>query len=105
MDSSEQTSWLSNNNITNSSSAPDPPVDPVIDPEVSLITTTIVVLVLLTTCIGNFLQRLNNSYWFSSDSILAIVLGFIAAIPLCGYNVFAAFTDEFDTVKQNFRIF
>jgi hypothetical protein len=85
--------------MSNTSSASDPPVDPVIDPEVSLITTTIVVLVLLTTCVGNFLQRLNNSYWFSSDSILAIVLGFIAAIPLCGYNEYGAFTREFDTVR------
>ncbi len=30
------------------------------------------------------LERLNNSYWFSNNAVLAIVLGFAASLPFCG---------------------
>lgn len=38
--------------------------------------------------LANFLQRFNTSYWFASDSILAIVIGFIASLPFCSYGEF-----------------
>ena len=58
--------------------------DAVINPQAAAVTATAVFIVLVCTVGGNLLQRLNNAYWFSSDSIFAIVLGFLASIPLCG---------------------
>ncbi|EKX42729.1 hypothetical protein GUITHDRAFT_164085, partial [Guillardia theta CCMP2712] len=47
-------------------------------------------------------QRFNTSYWFSSDSVLAIVIGFIASVPLCTISGSSTNTTrpgkDFDTV-------
>ena len=56
----------------------------VIDRQTAAVTATAVFIILVCTVGGNLLQRLNNAYWFSSDSIFAIVLGFLASIPICG---------------------
>jgi solute carrier family 9 (sodium/hydrogen exchanger), member 8 len=58
--------------------------DAVIDRQAAAVTATAVFIILVCTVGGNLLQRLNNAYWFSSDSIFAIVLGILASIPLCG---------------------
>mmetsp|Transcript_24681 Transcript_24681/g.55816 ORF Transcript_24681/g.55816 Transcript_24681/m.55816 type:complete len:594 (-) Transcript_24681:863-2644(-) len=62
----------------------------------------VVGLVLLCTLFANFLQRFNTSYWFSSDSVLAIVIGFIASVPLCTISGSSSSTTrpgkDFDTV-------
>eukprot|EP00290_Baffinella_frigidus_P055696 CAMPEP_0180342752 /NCGR_PEP_ID=MMETSP0989-20121125/1913_1 /TAXON_ID=697907 /ORGANISM="non described non described, Strain CCMP2293" /LENGTH=595 /DNA_ID=CAMNT_0022331649 /DNA_START=100 /DNA_END=1884 /DNA_ORIENTATION=- len=71
----------------------------VINPRTSGLTAAAVSLVLLTTLGGNILQRLNNSYWFSSESILAIFVGFIASVPLCSPAVSHLRPDKsFDTI-------
>jgi len=62
----------------------------------------VVGLVLACTLFANLLQRFNTSYWFSSDSVLAIVIGFIASVPLCTISGSSTNTTrpgkDFDTV-------
>ena len=60
--------------------------DDVIDSRASSRTATVVGMVLLCSLLANYLQRFNNSYWYLSDSILAICIGFLASVPFCSYN-------------------
>jgi NhaP-type Na+/H+ or K+/H+ antiporter len=70
-----------------------------IDTQVAALTGIVVTLVLICTFSGNLMQRLNNAYWFSSETTLAIFLGFCASMPFCGWKPFDhVFTEEFDTI-------
>ena len=60
--------------------------DDVIDSRASSRTATVVGMVLLCSLLANYLQRFNNSYWYLSDSILAICIGFLASVPFCSYD-------------------
>lgn len=55
----------------------------VIDEEASDWAAAVVILVVICTLISNFMERFNTAYWFSSDSILAIFIGFLASLPFC----------------------
>eukprot|EP00282_Hemiselmis_andersenii_P021725 CAMPEP_0172036982 /NCGR_PEP_ID=MMETSP1041-20130122/22473_1 /TAXON_ID=464988 /ORGANISM="Hemiselmis andersenii, Strain CCMP439" /LENGTH=560 /DNA_ID=CAMNT_0012694285 /DNA_START=130 /DNA_END=1812 /DNA_ORIENTATION=+ len=70
-----------------------------VDSHTAALTGTAVTLVLVCTFGGNLMQRLNNAYWFSSETTLAIFLGFCASMPFCGWKPFDhVFTEEFDTI-------
>jgi sodium/hydrogen exchanger 8 len=74
----------------------------VINAEASSQTAAVVGMVLLCSLLANYLQRFNTSYWIASDSILAIVVGFVASFPFCSYGEFSGGTrrpgKQFDTI-------
>ncbi|EKX36030.1 hypothetical protein GUITHDRAFT_117819 [Guillardia theta CCMP2712] len=74
---------------------PAPGGDDVIDINTSKVTAGFTSLVLLSTILGNLAQVLNP--WYTNDSLIAISLGFLASLPLCGEN-YSSIHGSFDTV-------
>ena len=70
--------------------------DEVIDAEASNRTAMVVSMVLISTLLANAVQRMQTSSWQCPESILAIVIGFIASLPLCSAAVRPG--KDFDTI-------
>ena len=70
--------------------------DEVIDAEASSIVAAVVGLVLLCTLLANLVKRIETSKWQMPESILAIILGFFASMPLCSATTRPG--KDFDTI-------
>lgn len=70
--------------------------DEVIDSEASSGVATVVGLVLLCTLLANLVKRIETSRWQCPESILAIILGFFASMPLCSATTRPG--KDFDTI-------
>ena len=64
-------------------------VNEVINSEASSRTGAVVGMVLTCSLLANYLQRFNTSIWFLSDSILAIIIGFVVSLPFCAWGEFS----------------
>ena len=60
----------------------------VISSEASTTTAGVVGMVLLCSLLANYLKRFNSNF-VPSDSILAIIIGFVASLPFCSYDEFS----------------
>ena len=70
--------------------------DEVIDAEASSMVATVVGLVLFCTLLANLVKRIETSKWQCPESILAIILGFFASMPLCSATTRPG--KDFDTI-------